>query len=132
MTHSACARLRRAHRVRRFDEKGPARTLNRLGIGSIWIARKPTFDRLAQSCRDDQRCASFQSAGFCLGDLAGRSADIGHEQGVWTALAHRRCWAVPGERDGRRSRLGTGGPDATRPLAGSFTLLQPQSDFVDQ
>jgi hypothetical protein len=76
MTHSACARLRRAHRVRRFDEKGPARTLNRLGIGSIRIACKPTFDRLAQSLSNESRYASFQSAGFCLGDLAGRSADI--------------------------------------------------------
>lgn len=76
MTHSACARLRRAHRVRRFDEKGPARTLNRLGIGLTWIACKPTFDRLAQSVSDESRCASFQGAGFCLGDLAGRSTDI--------------------------------------------------------
>jgi hypothetical protein len=76
MTHSACARLRRAHRVRRFDEMGPARTLNRLGIGSTWIACKPTFDRLAQSLSKQSRSASFQGAGFCLGDLAGRSTDI--------------------------------------------------------
>ena len=76
MTHSACARLRRAHRVRRFDEKGPARTLNRLGISSTRIACKPTFDRLSQSLSNEPRCASFQGAGFCLGDLAGRSADM--------------------------------------------------------
>jgi hypothetical protein len=76
MTHSACARLRRAHRVQCFDEKGPARTLNQLGIGLTWIACKPTFDRLAQSLSNESRYASFQGARFYLGDLAGRSADI--------------------------------------------------------
>ncbi len=76
MTHSACARLRRAHRVRPFDEKGPARTLNRLGIGLIGIACKPTFDRLAQSLSNESRYASFQGAGFFLCDLAGRAAHI--------------------------------------------------------
>ena len=76
MTHSACARLRRAHRVRRFDEKGPARTLNRLSIGLMRVACKPTFDRLAQSLSNESRYASFQGAGFCLGNFAGRSANI--------------------------------------------------------
>ena len=76
MTHSACARLRRAHRVRRFDEKGPARTLNRLDIGSTRIARKPTFDRLAQSLSNESRYAPFQGAGFRLGGLASRSTDM--------------------------------------------------------
>ena len=102
MTHSACARLRRAHRVRRFDERGPARTLNRLGVVATWIAGKPTFDRLAQSLSNESRCASFQGAGFCLGDLAGRSGEIGMS---------KLC--------GRRWRTGVAGPSPERGMGGT-------------
>ena len=106
MTHSVCARLRRAYRVRRFDEKGPARTLNRLGISSTRIARKPTFDRLAQSLSNELRYASFQDAGFLpwrsrwpldryvtragCADGAPAPALLGRpRRGGWTALPSR-------------------------------------------
>ena len=102
MTHSACARLRRARRVRILDERGPARTLNRLGISSIRIPCKPTFDRLAQSLSNESRYASFQGAGFCFDDLAGRSGEISMS---------RFC--------GRRWRTGVAGPSPERGMDGA-------------
>ena len=83
-------------RVRCFDEKGPARTLNRWARFDVQ-AMKDDTPRLSACTGRLAFPTSFQGAILRFCDLAGRSGDHGMSRLLRTARARRRRLFGPGE-----------------------------------
>ena len=90
------ARLRRAPEGAAFYDNGPARTLNPAAQGKCRRA-KPTSPGFPPAMAIGACPPLFRVRVLWLGELAGRSGDLGMSRLLRTALARRRCWFGPEE-----------------------------------